>query len=170
MSTPNSTLRQRAGKEKTKGLSNGDTASDDALNKAFLQAQQSQPNEWDYKLALAIITILAFITRFFGISHPNEVVFDEVHFGKVYLFPNQQLHTLTPSPSSPPTIFNAPISSTFILPLESCSLPLSVGSLDTMAISSLTISENPILPITFLTSHFDRSPPFSVPLPSSSST
>jgi len=40
-------------------------------------------SEWDYKLALAIITLLAFITRFWGISHPNEVVFDEVHFGKV---------------------------------------------------------------------------------------
>jgi dolichyl-phosphate-mannose-protein mannosyltransferase len=40
-------------------------------------------SEWDYKLALAIITVLAFVTRFWGISHPNEVVFDEVHFGKV---------------------------------------------------------------------------------------
>ncbi|KAK5050333.1 hypothetical protein LTR84_003614 [Exophiala bonariae] len=82
MSTPNSTVRQRPGKEKNKGLSNGDTASDEALNKAFLQAKQSQPNEWDYKLALGIITVLAVFTRFFGISHPDEVVFDEVHFGK----------------------------------------------------------------------------------------
>ena len=40
--------------------------------------------EWDYKVALAIITVLAFITRFWGIGHPNEVVFDEVHFGKVW--------------------------------------------------------------------------------------
>ena len=39
--------------------------------------------EWDYRFALTIITLLAFITRFWGISHPNEVVFDEVHFGKV---------------------------------------------------------------------------------------
>lgn len=39
--------------------------------------------EWDYRIALVIITILAFVTRFWGISHPNEVVFDEVHFGKV---------------------------------------------------------------------------------------
>ncbi|KAF7885063.1 hypothetical protein EAF00_010881 [Botryotinia globosa] len=38
--------------------------------------------EWDYRIALTIITILAFVTRFWGISHPNEVVFDEVHFGK----------------------------------------------------------------------------------------
>jgi dolichyl-phosphate-mannose-protein mannosyltransferase len=40
--------------------------------------------EWDYRLALSIITFLAFMTRFWGISHPNEVVFDEVHFGKVH--------------------------------------------------------------------------------------
>lgn len=46
-------------------------------------ANKGVGSEWDYKLALAIITILAFITRFWGISHPNEVVFDEVHFGKV---------------------------------------------------------------------------------------
>ncbi|KAK5722537.1 Dolichyl-phosphate-mannose--protein mannosyltransferase 4 [Elasticomyces elasticus] len=38
--------------------------------------------DWDYKLALTIITVLAFVTRFWGISHPNQVVFDEVHFGK----------------------------------------------------------------------------------------
>ena len=40
-------------------------------------------SQWDYKLALIIITSLAFVTRFWGIGHPNEVVFDEVHFGKV---------------------------------------------------------------------------------------
>jgi dolichyl-phosphate-mannose-protein mannosyltransferase len=39
--------------------------------------------ELDHKIALSIITVLAFVTRFWGISHPNEVVFDEVHFGKV---------------------------------------------------------------------------------------
>lgn len=39
--------------------------------------------EWDYRVAITLITILAFVTRFWGISHPNEVVFDEVHFGKV---------------------------------------------------------------------------------------
>jgi len=40
--------------------------------------------EWDYRIAISLITLLAFITRFWGISHPNEVVFDEVHFGKVF--------------------------------------------------------------------------------------
>lgn len=45
--------------------------------------KESATREWDYKLAFGIITILAFLTRFWGISHPNQVVFDEVHFGKV---------------------------------------------------------------------------------------
>ncbi|KAH0566214.1 hypothetical protein GP486_000389 [Trichoglossum hirsutum] len=38
--------------------------------------------QWDYKLALAVVTLLAFVTRFWGIGHPDQVVFDEVHFGK----------------------------------------------------------------------------------------
>ncbi|TQS36798.1 hypothetical protein Golomagni_02742 [Golovinomyces magnicellulatus] len=42
----------------------------------------NEESEWDYKLALAVLTVLAFVTRFWGISHPSEVVFDEVHFGK----------------------------------------------------------------------------------------
>ena len=54
----------------------------DALVKANLNGKVTR-SEWDYKLALGIITVLAFLTRFWGISHPNEVVFDEVHFGKV---------------------------------------------------------------------------------------
>ncbi len=54
----------------------------DALVKANLNSKVTR-SEWDYKLALGVITVLAFITRFWGISHPNEVVFDEVHFGKV---------------------------------------------------------------------------------------
>ncbi|KAG7150666.1 Dolichyl-phosphate-mannose--protein mannosyltransferase 4 like [Verticillium longisporum] len=41
-----------------------------------------KPSETEYSVGLAITTLLAFVTRFWGISHPNEVVFDEVHFGK----------------------------------------------------------------------------------------
>ena len=48
-----------------------------------MKAPQGASSEWDYKLALGVITTLAFVTRFWGIGHPNEVVFDEVHFGKV---------------------------------------------------------------------------------------
>ena len=54
----------------------------DALVKANLE-NKSTGVEWDYRIAVSVITLLAFITRFWGISHPNEVVFDEVHFGKV---------------------------------------------------------------------------------------
>lgn len=54
----------------------------DALVKANKNKTPTGP-EWDYRIALIVITVLAFITRFWGISHPNEVVFDEVHFGKV---------------------------------------------------------------------------------------
>ncbi|TVY75970.1 Dolichyl-phosphate-mannose--protein mannosyltransferase [Lachnellula suecica] len=53
----------------------------DALVKANLQGKKTGV-EWDYRIAISVITVLAFITRFWGISHPNEVVFDEVHFGK----------------------------------------------------------------------------------------
>lgn len=53
----------------------------DALVEANVAARKRP--EWDFRLALTVITGLAFLTRFWGISHPNEVVFDEVHFGKV---------------------------------------------------------------------------------------
>lgn len=56
----------------------------DALIKANMEIK-SPGVEWDYRIAITIITILAFVTRFWGISHPNEVVFDEVHFGKVFI-------------------------------------------------------------------------------------
>ena len=79
MSTPNNTLRQRGPKEQQKA--NGKPKDD--LRSVLDSPKQANVSEWDYKLALAIITALAFVTRFFGISHPNEVVFDEVHFGKV---------------------------------------------------------------------------------------
>ena len=57
--------------------------SDDILDKAIASTKHAITSQWDYKVALGVITLLAFITRFWGISHPNEVVFDEVHFGKV---------------------------------------------------------------------------------------
>lgn len=56
---------------------------DVALDK--LAAANAKPvvSENNFRIAFAVITALAFVTRFWGISHPNEVVFDEVHFGKV---------------------------------------------------------------------------------------
>ena len=46
-------------------------------------APPAKSSEWQFRLAFAVITALAFITRFWGIGHPDQVVFDEVHFGKV---------------------------------------------------------------------------------------
>ncbi|KAJ2893617.1 hypothetical protein MKZ38_008414 [Zalerion maritima] len=78
-------VRQRKKKDglSTSAVASG-AASDTDLEtmvKEKAKAQKSS-SELDYKLALAIITVLAFVSRFWGISHPNEVVFDEVHFGK----------------------------------------------------------------------------------------
>ncbi|EON64187.1 dolichyl-phosphate-mannose-protein mannosyltransferase [Coniosporium apollinis CBS 100218] len=85
MSSPApSTLRQRGKDLKKRPVtpSTDGTADDEILSKAVQEVKSAVKSEWDYKLALAIITVLAFVTRFYGISHPNQVVFDEVHFGK----------------------------------------------------------------------------------------
>lgn len=77
--TPQGSVRQR------KPISNtapSPEPEDDKLVKV-VRAKVSVDKENDYKIVLVIITILAFVTRFWGISHPDEVVFDEVHFGKV---------------------------------------------------------------------------------------
>jgi dolichyl-phosphate-mannose-protein mannosyltransferase len=89
MSLPAGSVRQRntaAFPKKAKDAnSTGIAAPKDPDLDALVKANLNQPaeSEWDYKLAFGVITILAFVTRFWGISHPNEVVFDEVHFGKV---------------------------------------------------------------------------------------
>ncbi|TKA79749.1 hypothetical protein B0A49_00563 [Cryomyces minteri] len=86
-STAPQSVRQRGAqpskKQTTAPASNGaaDTLSD-TLSKVQKEVKHAVSSEWDYKLALAVITVLAFATRFYGISHPNQVVFDEVHFGK----------------------------------------------------------------------------------------
>jgi hypothetical protein len=124
MSTPNSTLRQRGPKKENKPAVNGDKEDDEALKRALDELNKSVPSDWDYKLALGIITILAFATRFFGISHPNEVVFDEVHFGKVWL---ECIYIRSYSAdhrcSSHLITCNAPTSSMYTLPSESFCSP-----------------------------------------------
>lgn len=91
MSSPAGTVRQRQGKDKKRPT----TPNPDALSEKFPEKgavviekgrpykPQQQGSEWDYKVAISVLTVLAFITRFWGISHPDQVVFDEVHFGKV---------------------------------------------------------------------------------------
>ena len=88
MSSPVNTVRQRGTKDRKRGTTpqpdgvmNGNTS--DKIESLKQGAKEAVTSDWDYKLALTIITVLAFATRFYGISHPNQVVFDEVHFGKV---------------------------------------------------------------------------------------
>lgn len=58
-----------------------------APSSSQLRAAPPRSSEWDYRLAITILTVLAFITRFYKISYPDQVVFDEVHFGKVFREP-----------------------------------------------------------------------------------
>jgi dolichyl-phosphate-mannose-protein mannosyltransferase len=92
MSSPQGSLKQRGPKEAGKkqqtapvadALTNVKANSKEALSSAKKRVQESARSEVDYKISFVMVTILAFLTRFWGISHPNEVVFDEVHFGKV---------------------------------------------------------------------------------------
>jgi len=78
MSAPG--VRQRGGQTLKK---QSPTAPQSRSDEAIESLRQTVTSQWDYKVALTVITVLAFITRFWGINHPNEVVFDEVHFGKV---------------------------------------------------------------------------------------
>jgi len=96
MSTASPAVKQRSGKKKNVAapgsttpeveiMGNGkstDTKTD-ILDNIQAQAKTAVKSDWDYKLALAVITILAIVTRFWHITYPDEVVFDEVHFGKV---------------------------------------------------------------------------------------
>ena len=80
MSSSSPSLRKRGKKEFDSSESSADASSFSSGRGKTIAKRQS---EWDYRLALTIITLLAFITRFYKISFPAEVVFDEVHFGKV---------------------------------------------------------------------------------------
>lgn len=87
MSSPAPALRQRKNEKKARsstpqpdGLTNGSSTAFDDVKQS---AQRVVKSEWDYKLTFALLTALAFATRFWGIGHPDQVVFDEVHFGKV---------------------------------------------------------------------------------------
>lgn len=88
MSTPQGSLRQRGAKDSKKRPT---TPNGDAINSQIEQTweqakhdvKETAKQDWDHRIAFTIITFLGFLTRFWGISHPNQVVFDEVHFGKV---------------------------------------------------------------------------------------
>jgi dolichyl-phosphate-mannose-protein mannosyltransferase len=94
MSSPSGQVRQRTTKDKKRPTTpNVEALAEKVTDKvatAFERVRPYKPeqqgSEWDYKLAISVITVLAFITRFWGIRHPDQVVFDEVHFGKVSRF------------------------------------------------------------------------------------
>ncbi|KAL5337829.1 Dolichyl-phosphate-mannose-protein mannosyltransferase-domain-containing protein [Aspergillus crustosus] len=74
-------LRKRGVKKEDNPVSS-DRLSAPSSSPSSLGAAPPRSSEWDYRLAITILTVLAFITRFYKISHPDQVVFDEVHFGK----------------------------------------------------------------------------------------
>jgi hypothetical protein len=158
-------VRQRGGK---RGATDAETTpivdTEDAIKQFKGVAKETVQREWDYKLALAVITVLAFITRFWGISHPNQVVFDEVHFGKVRTWTCQSVRIKSKKSdhalhSSRPTTFSALTSSMYTLPLaSSCSHSLD-GWLDTMGLSSSRTLAILTSPTRFPTWHTDRCPP-----------
>ncbi|KAK1986559.1 dolichyl-phosphate-mannose-protein mannosyltransferase [Colletotrichum cereale] len=80
--TPQGSVRQRntAKRPTTPGAAADDVAN--ALNNKSVVKTKRTGSGAEYGVGLFITTALAFVTRFWGISHPNEVVFDEVHFGK----------------------------------------------------------------------------------------
>ncbi|KAI3329280.1 glycosyltransferase family 39 protein [Xylariaceae sp. AK1471] len=84
MSTPQGSLRQRSvpnsSKKKAGAAADVDTGVETVVKS--IRKPATSNSELSYRIAFTVITALAFLTRFWGISHPNEVVFDEVHFGK----------------------------------------------------------------------------------------
>lgn len=87
MSAPQATLRQRSvpasSKKKAGPVVGVDTDVDVLVIQPLRKPSSTSNSDLSYRVAFILITALAFLTRFWGISHPNEVVFDEVHFGKV---------------------------------------------------------------------------------------
>ncbi|CAN6605821.1 dolichyl-phosphate-mannose--protein mannosyltransferase 4 [Trichomonascus vanleenenianus] len=76
-----SELRQRnvASKKKSSAQLRGPDASSSPKPSAPDRVKQ---RDRCYRLANLALTVLAFATRFYIINHPDQVVFDEVHFGK----------------------------------------------------------------------------------------
>jgi len=83
MSSPEG-LRQRGGEKARKASQAVDNVVEQVRKSPAAQkvAGKSKESEVQHWVAFLITTALAFVTRFWGISHPNQVVFDEVHFGK----------------------------------------------------------------------------------------
>jgi len=85
-STPQgSSLRQRnvgSSKQSSDGAVSASESSKPTKLPVAAKPANSNASERDYQIAAVFVTVAAFLTRFWGISHPDQVVFDEVHFGK----------------------------------------------------------------------------------------
>ncbi|KKA29405.1 hypothetical protein TD95_004070 [Thielaviopsis punctulata] len=81
-STPQGGLRQRKPRDKSSSPDAIDRVLDNAIKENTKANVVATKGETAHRITFSLITVLAFATRFWGISHPNEVVFDEVHFGK----------------------------------------------------------------------------------------
>ena len=172
MSTASPSLRQRGKKGRaTTPLSDAQNGTVELVDKAQPQIKSSISSEWDYKLVFAIITLLGFATRFYGISHPDQVVFDEVHFGKVRdsqlpprtsfcpkaTFARPKILTACTLASLHPIIYNECTFSMSILPSESFSLRSQAGSSDIGETFSSTTLE---IPTSSTKSHMSLIVPF----------
>ncbi|QGA20015.1 hypothetical protein EYB26_007715 [Talaromyces marneffei] len=76
------TLRKRGGAKKDDAEPAPSETSSRQAQPVSAKAATKAPSEWDYWVAMFVMTALAFVTRFWMINYPDEVVFDEVHFGK----------------------------------------------------------------------------------------
>jgi hypothetical protein len=129
--TGSGSLKHRAPKKKASfnDLNGGANNADSTAVKAKQEVKETVGSQWDFKVALVILTVLGFATRFYGITHPNSVVFDEVHFGKVgcEFFIGDKLPLTKTFGSSHHTTSNERTSSTCTLPSLSSSSPSSAG-------------------------------------------
>lgn len=85
--TGSSSLRKRKGGPSDNGNSSkgsGAATADPQESKIHseIQCRRLPDPEYKYQIAMYFVTALAFVTRFYSINYPDEVVFDEVHFGK----------------------------------------------------------------------------------------
>ena len=86
MSSPQGSVKQRSkrgGTPAPDAVAAANGKAQEVVSSVKKTAETQAGSDWDYKLAFVLTTVLAFLTRFWGITHPDQVVFDEVHFGKV---------------------------------------------------------------------------------------
>lgn len=84
LSSPSLRKRGGAKKDVAEPLSSPEVSVPQSSSSVPAKAEAvKSPSEWDYWVGMMVMTTLAFVTRFWMINYPDEVVFDEVHFGKV---------------------------------------------------------------------------------------